>query len=145
MITPDDTILFARKNLFQSESNNFDDVCFTFFICPLCKKQIMDITLMPLVDKELYDSEDIRNTHDEILSNILEADYDFFHIKKKCNCKNKSILELRRIVYCYNYEEKDYHNYLDYPFERFQTFQFNLKSNIEETLFLFFDIDHVIS
>lgn len=141
MATPDTKILKSRQTMYQSDNQNFDDICFTIFRCPFCKQETMDLTLLPIIDKENYDSEDVKHTQEETLAKIFDADFEFLHEKGNCSCNLKSTLELRQVIYCYNQDDLDYHNYIDYPFEEIKTFQFNLSSSSKEIQFLFFDTE----
>lgn len=138
---PDKRVVEMRKSVFQKHSDNFDDICFTFFTCPSCRKEKIDLTLMPVVDKELLSKELLQSTQEEILEKIFDADFDFLHEKGKCSCSVGETLELRSVVYCYSNSENDFQNYIDYPFEEVKTFQVNLKGERKEKLFLFVDTE----
>lgn len=141
MKTPDDKITKTRQAMYQMDKKNFDDICFTVFRCPSCGNETMDLTLLPIVDKEKYSDMDIQHTQELTLAKIFDADFEFLHEKGNCQCHLKPILELRRVIYCYNQQTTDFHNYIDYPFENIKKFQFNLtKKNTKET-FLFFDTE----
>lgn len=124
-----------RKQVYQKDKTNFDDICFTLFICPLCENEKIDLTLLPIVGKESVDSTILKSTQENILSRIFDAEFDFLHEKSNCDCGQNSLLELRRVIYCYNQREIDYHNYIDYPFETIQTYKVNLVSRNKRLLF----------
>lgn len=141
MITPDEKISKTRQAAYQNNSQNFDDICFTFFRCPTCYKETIDLTLLPLVDKELFSDNDVLKKQELTLSQIFDADFDFLHEKGNCDCNLKSTLELRRIIYCYSQGITDYHNYIDYPFEQIEKFQIHLTKTSSEKTLLFFDTE----
>lgn len=131
----DDRITQMRKQVYQNDKNNFDDICFTLFICPFCGKEKINLTLLPIVDKESVDSNILKSTQENTLARIFEADFDFLHEKGNCDCGQNNLVELRRVIYCYNQMEIDYHNYVDYPFETIQTYKVNLANKNKKLLF----------
>lgn len=141
METPDNKISHSRQTMYQSDKHNFDDICFTVFNCPSCGKQTMDLTLLPIVDKEQYSASDVLNTQESTLAKILDADFDFLHEKGNCVCEMKTTLELKRVIYCYNQGDIDYHNYIDHPFEKIKKFQISLSERTSSKSFLFFDTE----
>lgn len=141
MKTPDDKITKTRQAMYQKDRNNFDNICFTVFRCPSCGNETMDLTLLPIVDKEQYSDLDILHTQELTLAKIFDADFEFLHEKGNCQCALKTILELRRVIYCYNQRATDFHNYIDYPFENIKKFQIDLTEKNTEKTFLFFDTE----
>jgi len=141
MTTPDDKIIKSRQKMYQMGRGNFDDICFTVFRCPSCGNETMDLTLLPIVDKEDYSVTDVQKTQELTLAKIFDADFDFLHEKGKCVCTQKSTLELKRVVYCYNQGKIDYQNYIDYPFKTIKKFQINLIDTNSTKTFLFFDTE----
>ncbi|HEY8689848.1 MAG TPA: 3'-5' exonuclease [Chitinophagaceae bacterium] len=141
METPDNKISQTRQTMYQKDRHNFDDICFTVFNCPSCGKQTMDLTLLPIVDKEQYSFADVRSTQESTLAKIFDADFDFLHEKGICDCISKPTLELKRVIYCYNQGDIDYHNYIDYPFEQIKKFQISLSKKSSTKTFLFFDTE----
>lgn len=141
MIIPDDKITKTRQAMYQNDKYNFEDICFTIFRCPLCGKEKMDLTLLPLVHKEHFSEIEIRNKQEQILAQIFDADFDFLHEKGNCDCRLKPTLELRRVIYCFNQGNTDFHNYIDYPFEQIKKFQINLTEINNNSKFLFFDTE----
>lgn len=141
MIIPDEKITKTRQAMYQMDGKNFDDICFTIFRCPSCGNETMDLTLLPIVDKEQYSDIDVQHTQESTLAKIFDADFDFLHEKGNCECTLKPILELRRVIYCYNQGLTDYHNYIDYPFEKIKKFQINLAEKTSAKTFLFFDTE----
>jgi len=127
--------------MYKSDRVNFDDICFTVFRCPSCGREIMDLTLLPIVDKEHYSNKDVQRTQELTLAKIFDADFDFLHEKVNCECPKNSILELRRVIYCYNQGNIDYQNYIDYPFESIKKVQIDLTDTISNKTFLFFDTE----
>lgn len=141
MRVPDDRISETRQDMYQRDKQNFDDVCFTVFHCPSCGAQKMDLTLLPIIDKEKHADADIQYTQETTLDKIFDADYDFLHEKGNCECKQKSTLVLNRVIYCYSNGETDFHNYIDYPFEQIKKFQISLSNRNSAKTFLFFDTE----
>lgn len=141
MTIPDDKIVKTRQQMYQSDRVNFDDICFTVFRCPSCGSETMELTLLPIVDKEHYSNTDVQRTQELTLAQIFDADFDFLHEKLNCECPKNSILELRRVIYCYNQGNTDYQNYIDYPFESIKKVQINLMDTISTKTFLFFDTE----
>ena len=131
----DDRITQMRKQVYQNDKTNFDDICFTLFICPFCGNEKIDLTLLPIVDKESVDSNTLKSTQENTLARIFDADFDFLHEKSNCECGENNLVELKRVIYCYNQREIDYHNYIDYPFESIQTYKVNLASRNKRLLF----------
>jgi DNA polymerase III subunit epsilon len=141
MEIPDNKISHTRQALYQNDKQNFDDICFTIFSCPSCSNQTIDLSLLPILNKEQYNLDDVRRTQESTLSKIFDADFEFLHQKRICECNLKSILDLKRIVYCFNQGETDYHNYIDYPFKHIQKFQISLNQKTSAKTFLFFDTE----
>lgn len=141
MTTTDDNIIKTRQKLYQMDRGNLDDICFTIFHCPSCGSETMDLTLFPKLDNEDYSDFDVQKTQELILAKIFNADFDFLHEKGHCVCTQKPTLELKRVIYCYNQNNIDYHNYINYPFETIKKFQFNLIDTSSIKTFLFFDTE----
>ncbi len=141
MTTPDNKIIKTRQKMYQMDRGNFDDICFTVFRCPSCGSETMDLTLLPIVDKEDYSDIDVQRTQELTLAKIFDADFDFLHEKGNCDCTQNPTLELRSVIYCYNQGNIDYHNYIDYPFETIKKYQFNLIDTVSSKTFLFFDTE----
>lgn len=141
MTTPDNKIIKTRQEMYQIDRENFDDICFTVFRCPSCGSETMDLTLLPIVDKEQYSDIDVQNTQELTLAKIFDADFDFLHEIGNCDCTLRPTLELRSVIYCYNQGNTDYHNYIDYPFETIKKFQINLTDTSSAKTFLFFDTE----
>jgi len=141
MTTTDDKIIKTRQKMYQMDRGNFDDICFTVFRCPSCGNETMDLTLLPIVDKEDYSDIDVQRIQELTLAKIFDADFDFLHEKGNCDCTQNPTLELRSVIYCYNQGNIDYHNYIDYPFETIKKYQFNLIDTVPNKTFLFFDTE----
>jgi DNA polymerase-3 subunit epsilon len=131
----DDRITQVRKQLYQNDKSNFDDICFTLFICPFCGKEKINSTLLPIIDKGSVDINTLKFTQESTLARIFDADFDFLHEKSYCGCKQDNLIEVKRIIYCYNQKDIDYHNYIDYPFESVQTYKVNLVNKTKKLLF----------
>jgi len=132
-------IIDMRKQVYQTYKSDLEDICFSIFICPSCNDKIIDKTLLPIIDKEFANVDDLLNTRKSILAQIFNAEFDFLHEKYNCKCEQNSIYELRKVIYCYNQNEIDYHNYINYPFETIITHTHNLINKIKK--FLFFDTE----
>ncbi|MAM29443.1 MAG: hypothetical protein CMC13_10525 [Flavobacteriaceae bacterium] len=141
MILPDDKITRTRVEMFQSDSQNFDDVCFTIYKCPSCGKEDMELTLLPITSKYSYTDSDLQNTREHILNKIFDAGFDFLHQKINCDCTTKAFLELKRIAYCHNLGVLDIHYYIDYPFEVIKKTQVDLTKTANSKKFLLFDTE----
>jgi len=141
MTTPDNKIIEMRQKMYQLDKGNFDDICFTLFSCPSCSSESMNLTLLPIVDKEKFTDVEINRSQELTLEKIFDADFDFLHEKGNCNCTQNSTLNLKRVIYCYNKGVTEYQNYIDYPFENIDKFQFNLLDTISTKTFLFFDTE----
>lgn len=127
--------------MYQRDEKNFDDICFTIFRCPFCENETMDLTLLPIVDKEQYADVDVQHTRELTLAKILDADFYFLHERKNCECTLKPILELIRVIYCFNHGALDFHNYIDYPFEKIKKIPINLNERSSVRSILFFDTE----
>jgi DNA polymerase-3 subunit epsilon len=140
-MVPDERITKARQEMFQSDRRNFDDICFSIYLCQFCNKEKFDLTLLPIIEKEKYSIGDIRQIHELTLERIFDADFDFLHEKRNCDCTEKSIFELKRVIYCYEQDGLDFHNYIDNPFETIKKIQINLIETLPPAKFLFFDTE----
>lgn len=141
MILPDKKITGMRMHMFQRDRQNFDDVCFTFYKCPSCGKEEIELTLLPIRSRYSHTDTDLQYTREYILQKIFDADFDFLHQKVNCDCALKAFLELNRIIYCYNLGIWDFHNYIDYPFKHINEIQIDLTKTTESKKFLLFDTE----
>ncbi len=138
---PDNIVVETRKTVFLKDCDNFDDICFTFSLCPSCRNQKIGLTLLPIANKELLPLSVLQETQQLILERILDADIDFLHEKSYCDCSNHDILELKTVVYCYNDDKTDFQNYIDYPFDEVKTYEISLIGSDKKQNFLFIDTE----
>ncbi|MDR0680267.1 MAG: 3'-5' exonuclease [Dysgonamonadaceae bacterium] len=153
---PDNRITTARQEVYkQCGKDNFDAICFLFYKCPECKKETLSEFLMP-PNIALKQENNALNTsqldrmpgslkiqyHEFVLQQILNANIDFLLAKRYCSyCSPHAELVVQRIIYCYNIDNVDYHNYIDYPFEQIQIYMFPLINNNKSKKILFFDTE----
>jgi len=155
METPDNKIMTQRQEVYkQCGKDNFDAVCFLFYKCPGCGRESNSILLIPISTKHETKENRIlqldrisndlkRQGHEMALQKIFNAPRDFLPTKKNCTyCLHHPKLILKRIIYCYNIDNVDYHNYIDYPFEQIKKYTFPLpNSESKSEKFLFIDIE----
>lgn len=135
MNNQDERIVQMRKQVYQKHKSDFEDICFSLFVCPFCGQEKFDMTLMPIVNKEVARSNDMKAAHENLLSRIFNAEFDFLHEKFNCDCVQNGLYELKRVIYCYFHDGIDYHNYIDYPFEYIFTHKTELSDQNRKLLF----------
>jgi DNA polymerase III subunit epsilon len=139
---PDSKISNMRLEVYRNNTQSFDDICFTIYKCPECYKEVINMTLLPIVEKSNIPKNELTKIQESVLNQIAGADFDFLHEKNNCSCSHMPYLDLKRIIYCYHKGDVDCHNYIDYPFEKVEKFELQLNEvQPNKKHILFFDTE----
>lgn len=134
-------ILEIRKELYINDRYNFDDACYTYYVCPKCQSDLIVYTLLPVIDKEFHKHGDVLYTQELTLEKIRFAEFDFLIEDHFCSCNSNTVYSLQRVIYCYHNNGFDFHNYIDFPFENIETIKHDFKPIKPQNFLLFFDTE----